>query len=188
MKFNESPLKGAYTIELEKRGDNRGFFARFFCEAEFAAAGLESSFAQINNSLTGKKGTLRGIHYQLAPSAEVKVVRCISGALYDVILDLRPQSPTFGKWFGATLSAENRLMMYCPRGFAHGFITLEENTEAFYLVSDSYAPQLERGVRYNDPVFNIEWPLEPLEISEKDNAWPDFDPAWHGVDTFKGLA
>lgn len=188
MKFIPTPLKGAYTIELEKRGDSRGFFARFFCEDEFAAAGLEGSFRQINNSLTGRKGTLRGMHYQLAPSAEVKVVRCISGALYDVILDLRPQSPTFGKWFGATLSAENRLMMYCPRGFAHGFITLEENTEAFYLVSDPYAPQLERGVRYNDPAFNIEWPLEPLEVSEKDRAWPDFDPAWHGVDRFKDLA
>lgn len=188
MKFIAAPLKGAYTIELEKRGDNRGFFARFFCEDEFAAAGLENSFKQINNSLTGKKGTLRGMHYQLAPSAEVKVVRCISGALYDVILDLRPGSPTFGKWFGATLSAENRLMMYCPRGFAHGFITLEENTEAFYLVSDPYAPQLERGIRYNDPVFNIEWPLAPCEISEKDSAWPDFDPAWHGVDRFKDLA
>lgn len=188
MKFNQSPLKGAYTIELEKRGDNRGFFARVFCSEEFAAAGLASSFAQINDSLNGKKGTLRGLHYQVTPSTEVKVVRCISGALFDVILDLRPQSPTFGKWFGETLSAENRLMMYCPKGFAHGFITLEENTEAFYLASDPYAPRLERGVRFNDPAFNIEWPIEPVEISEKDNAWPDFDPEWHGVDTFKGLA
>lgn len=188
MKFNQSPLKGAYTIELEKRGDNRGFFARVFCSEEFAAAGLASSFAQINDSLNGKKGTLRGLHYQLAPATEVKVVRCISGALFDVILDLRPQSPTFGKWFGETLSAENRLMMYCPKGFAHGFITLEENTEAFYLASSPYAPQLERGVRFNDPAFNIEWPIEPVEISEKDNTWPDFDREWHGVDTFKSLA
>lgn len=188
MKFNQSPLKGAYTIELEKRGDTRGFFARVFCAEEFAAAGLASSFAQINDSLNGKKGTLRGLHYQLAPSMEVKVVRCIGGALFDAIVDLRPQSPTFGKWFGETLSAENRLMMYCPKGFAHGFITLEENTEAFYLASSPYAPQLERGVRFNDPAFNIEWPIEPLEISDKDNAWPDFDHEWHGVDTFKGLA
>ncbi len=187
MKFIESPLKGAHTVELEKRGDDRGFFARFFCTEEFAAEGLTNSFAQINNSLTGKKGTLRGMHYQLAPSAEVKVVRCISGALFDVILDLRPDSPTFGKWFGETLSAENRLMMYCPKGFAHGFITLEENTEALYLVSDPYAPEFERGIRFNDPKFNIEWPIEPLEISDKDKSWPDFDPEWHGVDTFRGF-
>jgi dTDP-4-dehydrorhamnose 3,5-epimerase len=187
LKLIETPLKGAYTIELEKRGDDRGFFARFFCTEEFAAKGLASSFVQINNSLTGKKGTLRGMHYQLAPSAEVKVVRCISGALFDVILDLRPDSPTFGKWFGETLSAENRLMMYCPKGFAHGFITLEENTEALYLVSDPYAPTLERGIRFNDPEFNIEWPIEPLEISDKDKTWSDFDPEWHGVDTFRGF-
>ena len=187
MKFNQSPLAGAYTIELEKRGDERGFFARFFCTDEFSEQGLCSSFAQINNSLTGNKGTLRGMHYQMMPSAEVKVVRCISGSLYDVILDLRPDSPTFGQWFGETLSAENRRMMYCPKGFAHGFITLEENTEAFYLVSDPYAPELERGIRFNDPRFNIEWPIEPIEISEKDSNWPDFDPEWHGIETFKGL-
>lgn len=187
MIFHQSPLSGAYTIELEKRGDERGFFARFFCSEEFADHGLSGSFAQINNSLTGKKGTLRGMHYQMMPSAEVKVVRCISGALFDVILDIRPNSPTFGKWFGETLSAENRLMMYCPKGFAHGFVTLEENTEALYLVSDPYAPDLERGIRYDDPAFGIDWPVEPLEISEKDKTWPDFDPAWHGVDSFKGL-
>ena len=187
MKFNQSPLAGAYTIELEKRGDERGFFARFFCTDEFSEQGLCSSFAQINNSLTGNKGTLRGMHYQMMPSAEVKVVRCISGSLYDVILDLRPDSPTFGQWFGETLSAENRRMMYCPKGFAHGFITLEENTEAFYLVSDPYAPDLERGMRFNDPRFNIEWPIDPVEISDKDNTWPDFDPEWHGIETFKGL-
>ena len=187
MKFHETPLKGAYTIELEKRGDDRGFFARFFCTEEFSNQGLSPCFAQINNSLTGKKGTLRGMHYQLMPSAEVKVVRCISGALYDVILDLRPDSPTFGQWFGETLSADNRTMMYCPKGFAHGFVTLEDDTEAFYLVSDPYAPDLERGIRFNDPKFGIEWPIEPLEISEKDGAWPDFDAEWHGVNTFKGL-
>jgi len=187
LKFHESPLKGAYTIELEKRGDDRGFFARFFCTEEFSSQGLNSSFAQINNSLTSKKGTLRGMHYQLMPSAEVKVVRCISGALYDVILDLRPDSATFRQWFGETLSADNRTMMYCPKGFAHGFITLEDDTEAFYLVSDPYAPDLERGIRFNDPKFSIEWPIEPQEISEKDNAWPDFDVDWHGINTFKGL-
>jgi dTDP-4-dehydrorhamnose 3,5-epimerase len=187
MKFIPTPLKGAYTIELEKKGDNRGFFARFFCENEFSQAGLITRFVQINNSLTEKKGTLRGMHYQLQPSAEVKVVRCIKGSLYDVILDLRPDSPTFGQWFGAELSAENRVMMYVPQGFAHGFVTLENDTEALYLVSALYAPTLERGVRYNDPKFNIQWPVEPVEISDKDKAWPDFDPAFHGVDTLKGL-
>jgi dTDP-4-dehydrorhamnose 3,5-epimerase len=187
MQFNDTPLSGAYTIDLERKGDDRGFFARLFCTEEFSQAGLINNFVQINNSLTGKKGTLRGMHYQLPPSAEVKVVRCIKGSLYDVILDLRPDSPTFGQWFGDTLSAENRRMMYVPQGFAHGFITLEDNTEAFYLVSSTYAPDLERGIRYNDPRFAIEWPLEPLELSEKDANWRDFDPDWHGCELMRGL-
>ena len=144
MKFHASPLKDAYTIELEKRGDDRGFFARFFCRDEFGAAGLVTQFVQVNNSLSARKGTLRGLHYQLAPAAEVKVVRCIRGALFDAIVDIRPDSPTFGKWFGAELSAENRLMMYAPMGFAHGFITLTDNTEAFYVTNAFYAPQEER--------------------------------------------
>lgn len=187
MKFNPTPLAGAYTIELERKGDDRGFFARFFCMEEFAKAGLINTFPQINNSLTRNKGTLRGMHYQLPPSAEVKVVRCIRGSLYDVILDLRPDSATFGKWFGETLTAENRTMMYVPQGFAHGFVTLEDDTEAFYLVSSIYAPQQERGVRYNDPAFGIQWPLDPVEISEKDKNWRDFDPEWHGIERMKGL-
>lgn len=187
MIFNETPLPKSYLIELEKKGDNRGFFARFFCENEFGAQGLITHFVQINNSLTGKKGTLRGMHYQLQPSAEVKVVRCIRGSLYDVILDLRPDSPTFGKSFGAELSAENRKMMYVPQGFAHGFVTLEDDTEALYLVSAFYAPSLERGIRYNDPTFNIQWPVPPVEVSEKDAKWPDFNPVFHGIDTLKGL-
>lgn len=179
MKFLATPLEGAFTIELEKRGDDRGFFARFFCEREFGDAGLETHYVQINNSLSSRKGTLRGMHYQLAPSAEVKVVRCIRGCLYDIILDIRPDSKTFGKWFGAELSAENRTMMYVPRGFAHGFITLTDNSEAFYLVSDFYAPQMERGIRYNDAKFAIEWPITPTEVSEKDRNWRDFDPGFH---------
>lgn len=185
MQFNPAPLPGAYTIDLEKRGDSRGFFARVFCEHEFAEHGLETRFVQINNSLTGARGTLRGMHYQLPPAPEVKVVRCVRGSLYDVILDLRPDSPTFGKSFGAELSADNRRMMYVPRGFAHGFLTLEPDTEAFYLVSAFYAPECERGIRYNDPRFAIEWPMAPLETSEKDRNWPDFDPAFHKVDLFK---
>jgi len=187
MLFNPTPLAGAYTIELERKGDDRGFFARFFCTEEFAKAGLVNNFLQINNSLTKNKGTLRGMHYQLPPSAEVKVVRCIRGSLYDVILDLRPDSATYGKWYGDTLTAENRRMMYVPQGFAHGFVTLEDDTEAFYLVSSTYAPQLERGVRYNDPAFSIKWPLEPVEISEKDKNWRLFDPGWHGIEGLKGL-
>ncbi len=179
MKFNQTPLEGAYTIELEKRGDDRGFFARAFCVNEFAQLNLDSKVVQINNSLSAHKYTLRGMHYQLAPHAETKIVRCIRGALYDVILDLREDSPTFGKWFAAELSAENRLMMYVPKGFAHGFLTLEGNTEAFYMVTEFYAPQAERGIRYNDPKFAIEWPHEPVVISDKDRAWRDFDPEYH---------
>lgn len=186
MKFNKTPLEGAYTIELQRIGDDRGFFARLFCTKEFSDVGLVTSFEQINNSLTKNKGTLRGMHYQLPPFAEVKVVRCIRGALFDVILDLRPDSPTYGKWYGDTLSADNRRMMYVPKGFAHGFLTLEEDTEAFYLVSTPYAPEHERGIRYNDPEFDIEWPIEPLEVSEKDAQWKDFDPQWHGIDLMKG--
>lgn len=187
MKFNPTPLQGAFTIDLEKRGDDRGFFARLFCEDEFRAAGLETHFVQINNSDSAKRGTLRGMHYQLPESAEVKVVRCIKGALFDVIVDLRPDSPTYKKWFGAELSAENRTMMYVPRGFAHGFITIEENTEAFYLVSNRYDPKAERGLRFNDPAFGIEWPLSPSELSEKDGKWPDFDPEFHGVELMRGV-
>lgn len=185
MIFNETPLSGAYTIELEKRGDDRGFFARFFCRDEFAAEGLETNFVQINNSLTAKKGTLRGMHYQLPPAAEVKVVRCVQGALWDVILDLRAGSPTFGKWFGAELSAENRTMMYVPRGFAHAFVTLTDDAEALYLVSEFYAPDQERGVRFNDPAHGIEWPIEPTEISEKDRNWPDLDADFHGFELMR---
>ena len=187
MKFHDTPLKGAHLIELEKRGDDRGFFARLFCEEEFAAKGLESRFVQINTSLSGKAGTLRGMHYQLPPDAETKVVRCIRGALYDVILDLRPDSPTFGNWFGAELNEENRLMMYVPKGFAHGFVTLKANTEALYLVSAFYGPANERGIRYNDPRFDINWPIQPSEISDKDRNNRDFDPEWHGVEQMRCL-
>ena len=179
MRFTPTPLSGAVLIDLDKREDERGFFARFFCEREFAEAGLETRIVQINNSLSRDRGTLRGMHYQLGEAAEVKLVRAVKGALWDAILDLRPDSATFGESFGAELSAENRRMMYVPRGFAHGFLTLEENTEALYLVSAFYDPARERGVRWNDPRFAIRWPAEPLVISEKDAQQRDFDPAWH---------
>ena len=187
MKFHKTPLEGAYTIELEKRGDDRGFFARFFCEEEFGAAGLETRFPQINTSLSATKGTLRGMHYQLPPSAEVKVVRAVNGALWDAIVDLRAGSPTYGKWFGAELNDENRLMMYVPRGFGHGFVTLTDSVEAFYLVSAFYAPEAERGLRWNDPAIAIEWPIEPREISDKDRNWPNLDPSFHGVEAMRGV-
>jgi len=179
MKFHPSPIPGVFVIEPEPRGDERGFFARTFCEKEFAAAGLETKYPQVNNSFSVQKGTLRGMHYQLAPAQEVKVVRCIRGRLYDVALDLREGSPTFGKHFGTELTAENRHMMYVPRGFAHGFLTLEENTEAIYLVSNFYSADRERGVRWNDPRFNIRWPAAPQVLSDKDAKHRDFDPAFH---------
>lgn len=179
MIFNETPLKGAYTIDLEKKGDDRGFFARFFCINEFDKIGLDRNVVQINNSSSAQKGTLRGMHYQLPPHSETKIVRCIKGSLYDVILDIRPDSPTFGQSFGTELSAKNRTMMYVPKGFAHGFLTLTDDVEAFYLVTEFYAPQAERGIRWNDPKFGIQWPIEPVIISDKDNKWQDFDPKYH---------
>jgi dTDP-4-dehydrorhamnose 3,5-epimerase len=187
MKFNPAPLLGAYTIELEHRGDDRGFFARVFCENEFGQAGLIRKFVQVNNSLSAKKGTLRGMHYQLPPKAEVKLVRCVRGSLWDAILDLRPDSPTFGKSFGAELNAHNRLMMYVPRGFAHAILTLTDDAEALYLVSEYYGPEQERGIRWNDPKFSVAWPFEPSEISSKDATWPDFDPAFHGIEQLRNL-
>jgi len=185
--FQETPLAGAYIIELEKRGDDRGFFARSFCRNEFEKAGLTTTIVQVNNSLSVDQGTLRGMHYQLSPHAETKIVRCIRGALYDVIIDLRPDSPTFGKWFGAELTAENRLMMYAPQGFAHGFITLTDDTEAFYLTNAFYAPEEERGIRFDDPRFGVVWPRTPVDVSQKDRDWPDFDPSFHGSERLRGL-
>lgn len=179
MIFTETRLPGAYLVDLEKRGDDRGFFARAFCEKEFGAQKLATRFVQVNDSLSARRGTLRGMHYQLAPRSETKLVRCIRGALFDVILDLRRDSPTFGRSFGAELSAENRRMMYVPGGFAHGFMTLSDDTEAFYLVDEYYSPEHERGVRWDDPRFAIAWPFPPVVISEKDRAHRSFDPAWH---------
>jgi dTDP-4-dehydrorhamnose 3,5-epimerase len=179
MFFSPIPLTGAYLIDLDKKADDRGFFARAFCEEEFGRHDLVTHFCQVNNSLSTRKGTLRGMHYQLAPKAETKVVRCIRGALYDVILDLRKDSATFGKSFGVELTCENRRMIYVPKGFAHGFITLSDNTEAFYLVDQFYSPEYERGVRYDDPKFELHWPATPSAISDKDKNYRQFDPIWH---------
>ncbi len=179
MMFTETPLSGAFLVDLERRADERGFFARAFCEREFGARGLATRFVQMNDSVSTRKGTLRGMHYQLAPNAETKLVRCVRGAIHDVVLDLRRDSPTFGRSFGAELTAENRTMLYVPKGFAHGFITLTDDVETIYLVDEFYAPERERGIRWNDPRFAVAWPSPPVVMSDKDRAHPDFDARWH---------
>jgi dTDP-4-dehydrorhamnose 3,5-epimerase len=172
MFFQETKLKGAFRIELEKREDERGFFARAWCRREFAEHGLATEFVQANLSYNRKKGTLRGMHFQAEPHAEVKMVRCFRGAVYDVIIDLRPGSATCGKWIGVELTEANRTMLYVPEGFAHGFQTLTDDAELFYQVSRFYHREAERGIRWDDPTFAIEWPgAEERIISEKDRSW-----------------
>lgn len=187
MKCHGTPVEDALVIAPELRGDERGFFARLFCEREFAAAGLESRFVQINNSLTARRGTLRGLHYQLPPAAEVKLVRCIRGAMFDVVADLRPDSPSYGRWFGTLLTGANRAMMYVPKGCVHGFVTLTDDVETLYLVSEPYTPELERGLRFDDPWIGIRWPVQSLGMSDKDRAWPRFNPAEPEVQRLRGL-
>lgn len=179
MRFTETPLSGVFVIDLEPRGDDRGFFARMFDVAEFEANGLETRFVQFNTSFSRTKHTFRGMHYQLGESAEVKVVKAIRGELLDIVLDLRPQSPTFGEWYAAPLSADNRTMMYVPAGCAHGFLSLTDDVEMMYFVSNYYDPAAERIVRRDDPRFGITLPFEPAVASEKDASAPDFDPEWH---------
>lgn len=177
MIFKETKLSGAYSIELEAREDQRGIFARAWCKDEFEEAGLVPEVAQANVSVTKRKGTIRGMHYQVAPHEETKTVRCTRGAIFDVIIDLRAYSDTYLQWVGYELTDENYRMLYVPRGFAHGFVTLTDNVEVTYLVSESYAPGSERGVRYDDPAFKIEWPVEIQVVSDKDSSWPDFAPS-----------
>ncbi len=174
MIFTETPLAGAYTIALEPREDERGFFARAFCQNELAAHGLETGIAQANMSYNFKRGTLRGMHYQLPPHAEVKMVRCIAGAIYDVIVDLRPGSPTRLKWHGVELSAANRTMLYVPTGFGHGYQSLTDDSEVLYLVTEFYAPGAERGLRWDDPAIGIRWPIPNPILSPKDAIHPDY--------------
>lgn len=168
MNFIETPLKGSYVIDLEPITDERGFFSRYFCEKEFSSHGLNKDWPQINNSMSSELGTLRGLHFQNSPYTEIKLVRCISGSIWDVIVDLRENSVTYGKWFGANLTSKNRSMMYVPAGFAHGFISLEEKSEVLYLVSQCYTPNAEGTLAWNDPKVSIEWPVTPEIISEKD--------------------
>ena len=177
MIFVETPLRGAYVIEIEKHEDERGFFARSWCAREFAAKGLDSHLVQCNVSFNKKKGTLRGVHYQITPYGEVKLVRCTRGALYDVIVDLRAESPTFLKWFGVELTAFNYRMLYIPKSFAHGFQTLESDTEIFYQMTEYYAPDYARGFRWNDRQVGIVWPEPAQIISDRDQQYPDLDPA-----------
>ncbi len=169
----ETKLKGAFVIEIEKREDDRGFFARSLCMKEFEAQGLNVTYVQSNISFNLKTGTLRGMHRQLAPYGETKLVRCVSGRIFDVIVDLREKSKTFKHWFSVELSQDNRKTLYVPKGFAHGFLTLEDNSEVFYQHSQYYTPEAEGGVRWDDPAFGIRWPsMDRYIISNKDQHWP----------------
>lgn len=177
MRFEETELRDARLIEPEPVRDHRGFFARTFCVREFADHGLTATFVQHSTSQSNTRGTLRGMHFQRAPHGEAKVVRCLQGAIWDVIIDLRPNSPTYRRWQGFELTPENRRQLYVPEGFAHGFQTLSDDTEVGYLISAFYVPDAASGVRHDDPAFDIDWPLEVTVISEKDRAWPEFlDP------------
>jgi len=174
MIFTKTKLKDAFIIQPERLGDHRGFFARTWCQREFEAHGLNPCLVQCNISFNRKKGTLRGMHYQPAPHAETKLVRCTMGAIYDVIIDLRPESPTFKQYCAVVLTAENRTMIYVPEGFAHGFQVLQDNTEVFYQMSEFYVPESARGVRWDDPTFAIEWPRDERIILARDQSYPDF--------------
>lgn len=176
MKFIETPLEGVYLIELEPVHDERGFFARTWCKAEFQKHGLNPNLAQCSLSFNKKKGTLRGMHYQCEPHQEAKLVRCCAGAIYDVVLDLRRGSQTFGKWFVAELSASDQKTLYIPEGCAHGFQSLEDESTVFYQISESYHPESARGVRWNDPLFSINWPIATPILSERDCSFADYRP------------
>ena len=175
MKFTETALAGAYLIELELKEDERGFLARTFCAREFAARGLQNDIAQANLSFNARRGTLRGMHFQEQPFSEAKLIQCSRGSLHDVIIDLRPDSETYCRWIGIDLSESDRRLLYVPEGFGHGFQTLEDNTALLYLMFEFYAPEYARGVRWNDPVFGIDWPISEPIISEKDRHLPDYE-------------
>jgi len=174
MEFTETKLKGAYVVRVKKIQDHRGYFGRGWCRDEFVQHGLNSNMVQLNVGFSHKQGTVRGMHYQEAPHAEAKFVRCTRGAIYDVIIDLRPASPTHRHWFGLELTADNGSMLYAPEGFAHGYQTLTDDADMYYLTSAPYASGAARGVRYNDPAFAIQWPLPVTVISEPDQKWPEY--------------
>lgn len=180
MIFSQTAVKDAFIIELEKRSDERGFFARSWCKNEFHVKGLNTNLVQSNIAFNKHKGTLRGLHYQISPYEETKLIRCTKGSIYDVIVDLRVSSPSYMKWIGVELTDDNYRMLYVPEGFAHGYQTLEDNSEVTYQVTQFYTPDAERGIRWNDPSFNISWLITAeMIISEKDQSWPDY----HGVVT-----
>ena len=181
MKFTEFPLKGAYVVEPEPFEDQRGMFSRIFCENEFKEIYHSKKLVQINHSLTNRTGTVRGMHYQSQPMTEIKMVKCLGGSVYDVIIDLRKGSDTFMKWHGETLSSENRRMIYIPEGFAHGFQTLEPNCELLYFHTECYSSDYEEAVRFDDPRIGIKWPLNATEISEKDKNHPLLAGNFEGI-------
>lgn len=174
MIFLPTNLRGACIIDPQRLEDDRGFFARTFCREEFAAHGLKADFAQCNISFNVRKGTLRGMHYQDKPHEEAKLVRCTRGSIFDVIVDIRKESATYRQWISTKLTADDRRMLYIPEGFAHGFQTLEDGSEVFYQMSEMYRPECARGIRWNDPVIDIAWPLPNPIISARDAGYPDF--------------
>jgi dTDP-4-dehydrorhamnose 3,5-epimerase len=181
MKFAPTHLKGVYTIDVQPVSDSRGWFARTFCKEEFAEIGHTKEWVQLNHSFTNKKGTIRGMHYQLPPHSEIKLVRCIAGAVLDIVIDLRKDSETFLKWTSAELSSANMKMIYIPQGFAHGFQTLSDNCELIYHHSAFYTPQAEGGIRYDDPLINIKWPLALTDISERDLSHSFLNEKFKGI-------
>ncbi len=181
MILHETPLKGAYFIEPEASLDHRGAFARIFCQRELAEAGLDMDIVQANRSVNDKAGCLRGLHYQLPPKAETKIITCTKGAVLDVIVDLRKDSPTFLKWFSKTLTGQNMHMIYAPAGFAHGFQTLENDSELLYLHSEFHSPGHEGGIRHDDPLLGIDWPLAPTDMSERDCNHPLLTKGFRGI-------
>lgn len=175
MIFMKTKIEGAYLLDIKQIKDERGFFGRSFCKTEFEEHGLNPAMVQVNVSSNDKKGTLRGLHMQVKPAEEAKLVRCTKGSIFDVFVDLRPQSETFLQWFGTELKADGFQLLYVPEGCAHGYLTLEDHTDVMYQVSQFYTPSAEKGFQWNDPSFNIEWPIEPLVVSAKDQAHPLFD-------------
>lgn len=172
MKFRETKIKGLYVIEPEIHFDKRGYFARIFCKQELSKIGINFNIAQVNRSLNKKQGIIRGMHFQKFPKDEDKIIQCLQGEIYDVAIDLRQDSATYGQWIGTRLSQENKKMFLIPKGFAHGFQTLTDSCEILYFMSEFYSPQYESGVRWNDPFFNIKWPIKNSVVSEKDQSWP----------------
>lgn len=181
MKFTETPLKGSYVIEIAPFQDSRGWFVRTFCKETFAHIGHTKEWVQMNHSFTKKKGTIRGMHYQLPPFSEIKMVRCIAGVVLDVIIDIRETSPTFLQWFSVELSAQNHNMIYIPEGFAHGFQSLTDNCELLYHHTNFYAHSVEQGIRYDDNIININWGLSPTELSERDSNFATIQNDYRGI-------